>query len=87
MVSPTRVAAPWRLEATEMAMMGETGEMFRRLLTTRATGATIRTVATLSTKAEISPANRDRAMMTHFTLGILSMMWSAIRAGILDLIK
>ena len=30
------------------------------------------------------PANRESAMMTHLTLGMRSMMWSAIREGIFD---
>ena len=49
-----------------------------------ATGATISTVATLSTKAEMIAANTDRLMMAHLTLGTRLMMRSARRAGMRD---
>ena len=58
-VSPTSVAAPWRLEETAMLISIPTGLIFSFLQTARPTGATIRTVATLSMKAEMTPANRD----------------------------
>ena len=64
-VSPTRVAAPWRLEETAMAMRMGMGLVFSFLQISKATGATISTVATLSTKAEITPANRDRHTAAH----------------------
>jgi hypothetical protein len=83
-VSPTRVAAPWRLEEIAMAMMLGTGEMFSFLAMMSATGATISTVATLSTNAEMIPANSDRATTAHFTSGIRSMIRSARSDGILD---
>gem|GEM_PF-3911823 len=70
-----------------MAMMAFTGDIlsFRDMVT--ATGATISTVATLSTKAEITPAKSARDMTAHFTLGILSMIRSAKREGIRELMK
>ena len=58
-VSPTRVAAPCRLEETAMDRIMGTGEIFSFLQTAIPTGATMRTVATLSTKAEITPAKSD----------------------------
>ena len=82
-VSPTRVAAPWRLEDTAMPMMKGTGLVLSFLQISKAMGATIRTVATLSTKAEMMPANRASATAAIWTLGTFSMMRSARRAGIL----
>ena len=81
-VSPTSVAAPCRLEDTAMQMMKGTGLVFSLRQTATATGATIRTVATLSTNAEISPANRLRHTAAHRTLGTRFMIWSARRSGI-----
>ena len=46
-----------------------------------ATGATMSTVATLSTKAEMMPANSASATAAICTLGTLSMIISARRAG------
>ena len=83
-VSPTRVAAPWRLEETAMAMIMGTGLIFNRLEMAMATGATMRTVATLSTNAEITPANRASITTAHLTLGTWARSTSAIRAGIRD---
>ena len=80
MVSPTRVAAPWRLEETAMAMIMGTGLIFNRLEMAMATGATMRTVATLSTNA----ANRASITTAHLTLGTWARSTSAIRAGIRD---
>ena len=59
-----------------MQMMEGTGEMFRRLQMARATGAIISTVATLSTKAEIRPAKRERARTIHLTELTRAMMKS-----------
>ena len=86
-VSPTSVAAPCRFEETAMQMMLDTGEILTFLQKASATGAIIRTVATLSTKAEIMPANRDIATTAHLTLGILEMSTSDISCGILDSMK
>ena len=58
-VSPTSVAAPCRLEETDMERTMGTGEILSSRQIATATGATISTVATLSMKAEISPANSD----------------------------
>ena len=82
-VSPTRVAAPCRLEDTAMPMMKGTGLVFSFLQICMATGATISTVATLSTKAEMTPENRDSATAAHMTLGTLSIIRSASSSGIL----
>ena len=80
-VSPTRVAAPWRLEETAIEIRTGTGEIFSLREMARPTGATIRTVATLSTKALITPAKRARAQTAHFTLGTLVIRISASLAG------
>ena len=64
-VSPTSVAAPCRLEETAMAITSGTGEIFSCFATASPTGATISTVATLSTKAEITPANRPSTTAAH----------------------
>ena len=86
-VSPTSVAAPCRLEETAIHRTMATGEIFSFLQMASATGATITTVATLSMKAEIRPANRDIYMVTIMTLGALSSRRSAIRSGILESMK
>ena len=67
-----------------MQMMGATGEMWSFRHMARATGAIMSTVATLSTKAEMNPANRDRDRTAHLTLGVLSTSTSAMSWGILD---
>ena len=81
-VSPTRVAAPWRFDETAMQIMLGTGEMLSFLHSASATGAIIRTVATLSTNAETMPAK-----IAHLTLGIFDIRTSLISCGILDSIK
>ncbi len=52
-----------------------------------ATGATISTVATLSTNADITPAKMANAIVAHLTSGILSIRTSAISAGIFESMK
>ena len=69
MVSPTRVAAPWRFEDTAMEIIMATGEILSFLQIARATGATIYTVATLSINAEIMPEKRDIKIVVHITFG------------------
>ena len=86
-VSPTKVAAPCKLEDTAIAMMPGTGEMLSFLERLSAMGATMSTVATLSTNALTNPANSESAMIAHLTLGILAMRRSASNAGILDSMK
>ena len=71
-VSPTSVAAPCKLEETAMDRIIGTGLIFSFLQTAMPTGATMRTVATLSMKAEIMPAKRDMKIVTHMTFGALS---------------
>ena len=77
------VAALCRLEDTAMAMIKGTGLVFSFLQISSATGAIISTVATLSTKAEITPANNAMEMAAHWTLGTFSMIRSANSSGIL----
>ena len=67
--------------------MGFTGDMFSFFDNTIAMGASIKTVATLSIKAEIKPAKRDRHTIIHFTFGTSLMILSAMRCGILDSVK
>lgn len=86
-VSPTRVAAPWRFDETAMQIMLGTGEMLSFLHSASATGAIIRTVATLSTNAETIPAKRLMQTTAHLTLGIFDIRTSLISCGILDSIK
>ena len=59
-----------------------TGEIFSFLEMASPTGATIKTVATLSTKALITPAKRAKAVTAHLTLGTFVIRSSARRAGI-----
>ena len=87
MVSPTSVAAPCKLELTAMVRIGATGEIFSFLAMAIPTGASISTVATLSTKADTRPANNASAMMSHLTLGSRAARRSDRRLGILERIK
>ncbi len=64
-----------------------TGEIFSFLEMFKATGAIISTVATLSTKAETTPAKIEREMIAHFMFGIFSMIKSARSDGIFDSMK
>ena len=66
-----------------MAMSTGTGDSFSRRAMASPTGATISTVATLSTKALMTPANRASTHTAHLTLGTRVMSCSAKRAGIL----
>ena len=86
-VSPTSVAAPWRLDETAMQIMLGTGEMLSFLQSASATGAIMRTVATLSTNAETMPAKRLMQTTAHLMLGIFDIRTSLISCGILDSIK
>ena len=86
-VSPTSVAAPCRLDETAMQMSSATGDRFSFFAMASATGAIIRTVATLSTNADTTPANTDSATATHMTLGVFCSRRSAMRSGILDSIN
>lgn len=86
-VSPTRVAAPCKLEETAIERSIGTGLIFSFLQMASPTGATIRTVATLSINAETAPEKRDMKTATHMTLRDLSRRRSAIRFGIFDSMK
>ena len=66
-----------------MAISTGTGDIFSLREMARPTGATISTVATLSTNALMMPANSASAVTAHFTLGTLLINISASRAGIL----
>ncbi len=80
-VSPTSVAAPCRLEDTAMAISTGTGEILSLREIASPTGATISSVATLSTKALTTPANRLSAVTAHRTFGTFAIISSARRAG------
>ena len=79
-MSPT--SAPCKLDDTAMAMSTGTGEIFSLRAMARPTGATIKTVATLSTKALMTPANNASMHTAHRTSGTRTMSISARRAGI-----
>ena len=81
-VSPTSVAAPCRLEDTAMAMITGTGEIFSLRAMARPTGATMSTVATLSTNALMTPAKSASTHTAHWALGTRTISCSARRAGI-----
>ena len=67
-----------------MQISSGTGLVPSRVAIASATGATISTVATLSTNAEIKPANTDSATATHMMFGVLRSRRSAIRSGIFE---
>ena len=81
-VSPTSVAAPCRLEDTAMAVSTGTGEIFSFRAIASPTGATIKTVATLSTKALMTPAKSASIETAHLTFGTRAISSSARRSGI-----
>ena len=82
-VSPTRVAAPCRLDETAMLMMTGIGEIPSLLHIARPIGATMRTVATLSTKADMTPAKSVSMATAHMVFGTCFIIISDIRRGIL----
>ena len=86
-VSPTSVAAPWRFDETAMLMIIGTGLILSFLQIARPTGATMRTVATLSMKAEMMPEKSDIMIVTHMTFLETRRRASAILFGILDSMK
>src|SRR3989338_5281317 len=86
-LSPIIVAQPWRLEETATPIKKGTGFTFSFLATSKAIGATIKTVATFSTKLEIKPERRhtDRSAMP--TVFDLSTNFVARYAGTFENIK
>ena len=58
--------------------MTGTGFVSSFLHTSNPIGATIKTVATLSTNALTTPANKDKATTAHFTFGTIFNSFSAI---------
>ena len=66
-----------------MLMMKGTGLVLSFLQISKAMGATIRTVATLSTKGRDDAGEQGQRHGRHLDVGDLSMMRSARRAGIL----
>ena len=86
-VSPTSVAAPWRFEETAIDSVIGTGDTSSLRQMASPTGATMSTVATLSTNAEINPENNDMKIMTIIMFLDLSRSMSASLFGILESIK
>ena len=83
-VSPTKVAAPCKLDETAILIITGTGETFSFFEIAMPIGASIKTVATLSIKAETSPLNTERTTRAAIPFGILAISPSAILFGILD---
>ena len=86
-VSPTNVANPWMLANTDTAITNGTGDILVFLAMSNAIGATISTVATLSTNAETIPANAANKMIAHLVEETLLIIQSASHAGIPDSIN
>ena len=86
-VSPTSVAAPCRLDDTEIERIIPTGSIFNFLHMASPIGATISTVDTLSMKADIMPAKSDMRMVTHMAFLLVDSSMSARRTGIPESIK
>src|SRR3989338_2078619 len=59
--SPIMVAQPWRFDDIAIPIKNGTGFAFNFLDTSNAIGATIRTVATFSTKLDMNPASAHTA--------------------------
>ena len=85
--SPIKVAVPCRLLDMAMAIIMFTGLISSFFANARAMGATIKTVATFSTKAEIKPVKIQIKSIAHPVLFDLSTISSAKKAGTLLLIK
>lgn len=85
--SPIKVAVPCRLLETAIAIIMFTGLILSLLAKDNAIGATIKTVATFSTKAEIMPVKRQIKSTAHAVFLALSTMISAIYVGTRLLIK
>ena len=86
-VSPVRVAAPSKLENIDMQIIGITGDILDFLATTRTIGAIIKTVATLSIKADTTPANTAKTTVIHLILDVFLIIKSDNNSGIFDSIN
>ena len=86
-VSPTKVAAPSRFENIDIDIITGTGLIFNFLHIVKATGAIIKTVATLSTNALTIPANTAKYIVIHLTFFFLLLTKSAILFGIFESIN
>ena len=75
------------LANTDTAITKGTGDILVFLAMSKAIGATINTVATLSTNAETIPANAANKMMAHLVDDTLLIIQSANKAGIPDSIN
>ena len=79
--SPMRVAVPCRLLDRAMAIIIVAGFMLSFLARARAMGATIKTVATFSTKAEMNPVSTQMRRIAQAVFLALLTMISAMKAG------
>ena len=70
-----------------MQMIMGTGLILSFLQMARPTGATMRTVATLSMNADMMPEKSDIRIVTHMTFFEMRRSASAILFGILDSMK
>src|SRR3989338_4197163 len=79
--SPIKVAVPCRLEDIAIAIIMFIGFILIFFANDNAMGATIRTVATFSTKAEMKPVNAHVASMAQEVFLVLFTILSAMYAG------
>ena len=87
MVSPTSVAAPSIFEKMATLITIGIGDIFNFLATIMVIGTIIKTVATLSTNADIIPAKIDNDTINHFVFGTLFIIVSDNSDGIFDSIN
>jgi hypothetical protein len=85
--SPIKVAVPCKLLDIAIPIIILTGLILIFLASANAIGATIKTVATFSTKAEIKPVSKQINNMAQHVFFDLSTIISAIYAGTLLSIK
>jgi hypothetical protein len=79
--SPIRVAVPCRLLETAIAIIIFIGFILNFFANDKAMGATIKTVATFSTNAEIKPVRAHMLKIAQAVFFALSTIISAIYAG------
>lgn len=70
-----------------MQIIGITGDILDFLATTRTIGAIIKTVATLSIKADTIPANTAKTTVIHLILDVFLIIKSDNNSGIFDSIN
>jgi hypothetical protein len=80
-VSPTSVAAPCKFEDTAILIITGIGDIFAFFEIAIPIGASIKTVATLSIKAEIKPLSTDNKITVIKVFGIAVAILSASLLG------